>query len=206
MQAVVRNAWRRFNEPLEGLTSWMYLDIKGFVTTGMGNLIDPVPAALALTWHDADGMRASPAEVEAEWTSIKTNVALAHEGAQAARAVATLHLEDADIDGLILAKLDRDETVLKAFAGFAQFDTWPADAQLGLLSMGWALGPGFGRKFPHFAQAIAAGDFTTAAGDCAISAVGNPSVVRRNAANRQAFLFAANASDPTVLRSRVPPV
>ena len=61
MQAVVRNAWRRFNEPLEGLTSWMYLDIKGFVTTGMGNLIDPVPAALALTWHDADGMRASPA-------------------------------------------------------------------------------------------------------------------------------------------------
>ena len=37
MQAVVRNAWRRFNEPLEGLTSWMYLDIKGFVTTGMAS-------------------------------------------------------------------------------------------------------------------------------------------------------------------------
>ena len=46
MQSAVRSAWRRFNEPLEGLTDWMYLDIKGLVTTGMGNLIDPVESAL----------------------------------------------------------------------------------------------------------------------------------------------------------------
>lgn len=37
MQIAVRKAWRPFNEPLEGLTSWMYFDIKGLVTTGMGN-------------------------------------------------------------------------------------------------------------------------------------------------------------------------
>ena len=206
MQSAVRSAWRRFNEPLEGLTDWMYLDIKGLVTTGMGNLIDPVESALHLTWHTADGTTAAADQVQHEWRQIKTSLALAHLGAQAARRVATLHLDAADIDNLILDKLDHDEAILKANPAFVDFDDWPADAQLGLLSMGWAMGPGFGSRFPHFSTACAAGDFTTAAVDCAISAIGNPGVARRNAANRQAFLFAANAQDPATLRSRIPPL
>jgi hypothetical protein len=206
MQSAVRSAWRRFNEPLERLTNWMYLDIKGLVTTGMGNLIDPIEAALRLTWHGADGSTAAPDVVRHEWRRIKTNLALAHLGAQAARRVATLHLDAADIDTLILDKLDHDEAILKANPAFADFDDWPADAQLGLLSMGWAMGPGFGSRFPHFSTACAAGDFTTAAKDCAISTIGNPGVARRNAANRQAFLFAASTLDPATLRSRIPPL
>jgi hypothetical protein len=184
----------------------MYLDIKGLVTTGMGNLIDPVEAALHLAWHKADGTTATADQVRQEWNRIKANLPLAHLGAQAARRVATLHLDEADIDTLILGKLDHDEAILKANPAFADFDIWPADAQLGLLSMGWAMGPGFGSRFPHFSTACAAGDFTTAANDCAISTIGNPGVARRNAANRQAFLFAANAQDPAMLRSRVPPL
>lgn len=206
MQSAVRSVWRQFNEPLEGLTNWMYLDIKGLVTTGMGNLIDPVDAAVRLTWRSPDGTVATPDLVHQEWTRIKTNLRLAHQGAQAARRVATLHLDDADIEALILAKLDHDEAILKANPAFADFDDWPADAQLGLLSMGWAMGPGFGPRFPHFSCACAAGDFATAAQDCAISTAGNPGVASRNAANRQAFLFAATAADPTTLRSRVPPL
>jgi hypothetical protein len=206
MQPTVRSAWRRFNEPLEGITDWMYLDIKGLVTTGMGNLIDPVEAALQLTWHTSDGTTATSDAVRREWNRIKANLALAHLGAQAARRVATLHLGSADIDTVILDKLDHDEAILKANPAFADFDDWPADAQLGLLSMGWAMGPGFGSRFPHFSTACAAGDFTTAAKDCAISTIGNPGVARRNAANRQAFLFAAAAQDPATLRSRIPPL
>ncbi len=206
MQPAVRAAWRPFNEPLEGLTSWMYLDIKGFVTTGMGNLIDPVSLALQLAWFDSTGAQASEATVRAEWHNIKNNLALAHQGAQAARAVATLHLDDAGIDTLVQQMLDKDEQILRATPAFADFDQWPADAQLGLLSMAWALGPGFAPKFPHFAQACAARDFTQAATECAISTVGNPGVIRRNAADRQAFIFAASATDPTMLRSRIPPL
>ncbi|HEY7576167.1 MAG TPA: hypothetical protein VH855_01115 [Acetobacteraceae bacterium] len=183
----------------------MYLDVKGLVTTGMGNLIDPVEAALRLTWHTADGAIAAPDAVRHEWSRIKNNLPLAHLGAQAARRVATLHLDEADIEALILNKLDHDEAILKANPAFADFDDWPADAQLGLLSMGWAMGPGFGPRFPHFSTACAAGDFATAARDCAISTAGNPGVARRNAANRQAFLFAATAPDRAALRSRVPP-
>jgi hypothetical protein len=205
MQSVVRSVWRRFNEPLEGLTDWMYLDVKGLVTTGMGNLIDPVEAAQRLTWHTADGAVAAPDAVRHEWSRIKNNLPLAHLGAQAARRVAALHLDEADIEALILDRLDHDEAILKANPAFADFDDWPADAQLGLLSMGWAMGAGFGPRFPHFSTACAAGDFATAAQDCAISTAGNPGVARRNAANRQAFLFAATAPDRAALRSRVPP-
>jgi GH24 family phage-related lysozyme (muramidase) len=206
MQPVVRRAWRAFNEPLEGLVTWMYLDVKGLVTTGMGNLIDPLATALDLRWFHADGSLASAAEVRAEWTAMKDNVALAHQGAHAAHALARLHLQDADINALILGRLDRDEAILKANTAFAAFEDWPADAQLGLLSMAWAMGPGFGRGFPHFAQACAARDFTTAAADCQMAVTGNPGLIRRNAANRQAFLFAGSATDPTTLRSPVPPL
>lgn len=205
MQAMVRDNWRKFNESLEGLVAWMYLDIKGLVTTGMGNLIDPIAAASSLPWRHADGTLASAADIATEWNNIKDNVALAHQGAEAARAVATLHLDDPDIDALILGKLDRDETILKSYAAFSDFDNWPADAQLGLLSMAWAMGPGFGPGFPHFSQACVGADFATAAVDCQMNTTGNPGLVRRNAANRQAFLFAAKSQNPAVLMSHIPP-
>ena len=205
MQPAVRSAWRSFDQPFEGLASWMYLDIKGLVTTGMGNLIDPLPAALALPWQNADNERAAEDVVTAEWTRIKDNAALAHQGAQAARAVATLHLADADIDALILRRLDADEAIVKAYPAFARFDEWPADAQLGVMSMAWAMGAGFGPHFPHFSHACAAGDFTTAASDCEMQASANPALARRNAADRQAFLLAASATDPAVLLSHIPP-
>ena len=206
MQPAVRSAWRAFNQPLEGLASWMYLDIRGLVTTGMGNLIDPLPAALELNWRHEDDTLAEHDGVTAEWTRIKGSVALARQGAQAARAIATLHLADADIDALILRRLDGDETIVKAHPAFAGFDEWPADAQLGLMSMAWAMGAGFGPRFPHFSDACAARDFAAAAADCEMEARTNPGLVRRNAANRQAFLLATNAADPAVLRSHIPPM
>jgi GH24 family phage-related lysozyme (muramidase) len=205
MQASVRAAWCDFNRSLEGWISWMYLDVKGLVTSGMGNLIDPAGAALTLPWVDGTGAAASQADIQAEWQQVKGNLALAHQGANAAKQVTTLRLGDSDIGALVLAKLDHNENILKSYAAFSRFDAWPADAQLGLLSMAWAMGPGFGPNFPHFAQAVDAGDFATAAGDCEMNASANPGLVRRNAANRQAFLYAAGATDPTALRSAVPP-
>ena len=206
MQPAVRSAWRAFNQPFEGLASWMYLDIRGLVTTGMGNLIDPLSAALALTWRHEDGTPATQDVVTTEWTSIKGNAALARQGAQAAREIATLHLADEDIDALIQQRLDADEAIVKNDSAFARFDDWPADAQLGLMSMAWAMGASFGPTFPHFSQACAARDFATAAAECEMDASANPAFARRNAANRQAFLLAASATDPAVLRSQIPPL
>jgi len=187
----------------------MYLDVEGLVTTGMGNLIDPISLATPLPWLDVTGAPAGQAAITAEWTNIKNTVALAHQGAQAARAIATLHLDDPTIDGLILDRLTKNEAILVSYPPFADFPNWPADAQLGLLSMAWAMGPGFGPGFPRFSQACLAGDFASAAVDCAMNDAGNPGLTRRNAANRQALLYAAQVvatgADPGVLLSPVPP-
>jgi hypothetical protein len=137
MQASVSAAWRQFNEPIEGLTSWMYLDVKGLVTTGMGNLIDPLAVALTLPWVAADGTAASQGDISAEWNRTKGNLILAHQGAQAAKAIATLSLPLGAIDKIIQAKLARDEALVTSYPPFAGFEGWPADAQLGLLSMAY---------------------------------------------------------------------
>jgi hypothetical protein len=52
--------------PLEGVCTWPYLDSRGLVTTGIGDLVDPIELALPLPWHRADG---SPAGYGAGGTS-----------------------------------------------------------------------------------------------------------------------------------------
>ena len=79
---------------------------------------------------------------------------------------------------------------------FASFQDWPADAQLGLLSMAWAMGPAF--KFPNFQAACARQDFQAAADQCHMADGNNPGLRPRNAANRQLFLSAAGASNGDV--------
>ena len=74
---------------------------------------------------------------------------------------------------------------------FQSFDTWPADAQLALLSMAWAMGPGGPGGFPHFRAGCQALDFKTAAAQCQMNAAGNPGLVPRNQANVTLFSNAA---------------
>jgi hypothetical protein len=54
--------------------------------------------------------------------------------------------------------------VLKSRPPFADLDNFPADAQLGLLSMSWGMGPMF--NFPKFQAYVAAGDWSSAATEC----------------------------------------
>lgn len=202
MKPAVRAAWLPFNAPLEGVCSWMYLDIKGLVTTGMGNLIDPLSAALPLPWLTTDGGVAESPAISAEWEKVKSTLALAHQGAQSAKTLTTLHLSDAGVNSLVDGALLRTKDILLTFQAFEAFPSWPADAQLGILSMAWAMGPGFGSHFPLFSQAMAAGEFDTAAGNCDIDTMGGKApLVRRNLLNKRAFQAAATAKDPFQLYS-----
>lgn len=203
----VLDAWRAWNEPLEGCVSWMYLDTHRppLVTTGMGNLIDPVELALALPWCDASGAPASPDDVGAEWRHVKSMPWLSNASAAAAERATTLRLTDEAIDGLISDRLAANTAIL--VERFPDFDLWPADAQLGLLSMAWAMGPGFPVKFPKFSAACDAQDFVTAAAECQMG--GSPPPDRRNRANEHAFGLAAEVLarglSASVLYSAVPP-
>lgn len=191
MNPAVRAQWLAFNAPLEGRVTWMYLDIEGLVTTGEGQLIDPPSVAQDMNWNKPDGTLASRAEVLYEWLTVKNNHALAHDGAAAAEHVTALRLPESVLDADALDRAERFATILAAYPQFAAFDMWPADAQLGVLSMAWAMGPGFPRTWPKFSAACLAQDWLAAAANCEMDASHNPGLVARNVADVSAFRRAA---------------
>jgi GH24 family phage-related lysozyme (muramidase) len=193
MHDSVRAAFREFNKPFEGVVHWMYLDVRGLVTIGVGNLIDPVEVALALPFHSlaAPGTVATEAQISEEWRRIKGDPTLATKGFRACESITQLRLDDTAVDSLIASRLTENEALLKKELAFAQFDSWPADAQLGLLSMAWALGAGGPSSYPHFQAACRKLDFAAAAEECTISEQGNAGVAPRNRANRTLFRNAA---------------
>lgn len=198
MHPMVRQVFRRFNEPMEGVVPFMYLDIKGLVTVGVGNLVDPVNYATSLPFQwkvkagvPKSGQKASAAEISEEWNRLKADKTLAQKGHRACKAITNLELTDAAINNLIATRLESNEKILKKYAAFQNFDKWPADAQLALHSMSWAMGAGGPAKFATLCTACKKLDFATAADNCKMKEAGNPGIVPRNRANKQLFLNAA---------------
>ena len=200
MHATVKAKFKSFNAPFEGVVRFMYLDVKGLVTVGVGNLIDPVGLALSLPFRykskpGTTGGLASRGEIEAEWHLIKSTTELAKKGHRACAPLTKLELDDAAIDRLVAARLAQNESFLKRQKPFKEFESWPADAQLGLLSMAWAMGPGFALKWPKFSASCTAMDFAGAATNCRMSEAGNAGIVPRNRANARLFNNAAVVLD-----------
>jgi GH24 family phage-related lysozyme (muramidase) len=213
----VRDIWTDFNSPLEARLHFMYLDIKGLVTTGLGNLIDttgPPPLrpptdservashrlAQRMAWRDGDGALVDDDAIAVEWDQIKERLDQAHFGGGTFAQFATLFLDDDEIDRLVFDKLEEMESVLRNRTPFADFDDFPADAQLGLLSMSWGMGPAF--QFPKFQAFVAEGDWFGAADECRF----NPdigTIKTRNDRDQQLFRNAAavveNGGDRDVL-------
>ncbi len=202
MRASVKAAFVSFTEKFEGSVATMYLDIKGLVTVAIGNLIDPVGAALDMPFLRADGSPASRYEIGAEWRRMKTNPILAKLGWKAAAKVATLHLSPEGISAVVQKKLLANEAYLSQTKDqYPDFSTYPADAQLCLLSMAWAMGPAF--QFPKFEAAMHKRDFREAAKHCHMEDSKNPGLRPRNAADVILLLNAAAVeeagADPEVL-------
>lgn len=196
MHDSVRLAFPKFTERFEGKVPWMYQDIKGLVTVGLGCLIDPATSAAALPWvRNSDGKPASQKEIALEWLRIKNARGIATRGANAARAIATLHLDETGVSQLAIKRLLQHERYLKLI--FPNLEKWPADAQLALFSMSWAMGPGFVSNFPKFTVACKEEDWDVAAEQCLMNATNNRGLVPRNKANVQLFRSAAtNVAEP----------
>ena len=101
------------------------------------------------------------------------------------------------------------EKVLHGF--FPDLDEWPADAQMGLLSMAWAMGPHFPRSWPHFSAACEVRQWEAVAtphgvpSSCQMHEAGtNASFKMRNAANLVLFgnadVVVARGIDPDILQ------
>jgi len=186
----VEQNYTDFTTKFEGKLPFMYLDVKGLVTTGIGNLIDPVDSALSLPWVHPDGSPASQAEIRAAWNAVKARQDMKLRGGGAFGSVTNLRLTDDGIRQLVNGKLRANEAILKK--RFPTYDNWPADAQLGLLSMAWAMGPNF--RYPKFEAAVNAlvPDFATAAKESYINDANNPGLRPRNVANESLFMAAAD--------------
>lgn len=178
----------QFTDPLEGCLCYMYLDTLGLVTIGRGNLIDPVSYALTLPFVDAQsGVLVTQDRVHEQWSIVKGRQDLKLHGGGAFRALTNVMLTRAGVDALTSKKLYQVWTTLASrFTGFEQ---WPADAQLGLVSMAWAMGPAF--SFPNFHAACDRRDFAEAARQCHMTDKGGNAIEKRNAQDVVCFNNAA---------------
>ncbi len=195
MRPAVLAAFWAFTVPLEGSTDGMYCDVLGLVTTGVGNLIDSVSASLALPWRTrVTGLPSTTAEVADEWHAVKNGRIPWRPGTR------PLYLEPHDIQALVLQRLQQNEAYLAR--RWANWASWPADAQLGAHSCAWAAGAGW--RAPHFDAAAAKLDFLTIAGppgdaganpgcrgEAWLNDAGNPGLRPRNLANKALFASAA---------------
>jgi hypothetical protein len=158
------------SSPNEGLRlpSYMYEDILGLVTTGMGNLIETpstpptqenpstegtiTDEGLNAGWTHADGTPASDDEIRAEFANVKAKWSAGHWEPlggfnENGKEIATLFLPEAAVKKLIFAKLQAFANVLKT--QLPEWDSFPADAQMALLSHAWAAGASLG-GWPKF--------------------------------------------------------
>lgn len=197
MRISVAAAFTSFTSRFEGVVSFMYLDVLGLVTTGIGNLIDPSGLALDLPWRAADGRLATRREIAAEWMNVKSRQDMKMQGGMAYRSVTKLRLDGTGIDMLVARKLAQNEAELRR--RFPDFDSWPADAQLATHSMAWACGPAF--RFPKLGEALLQRDFRQAAEECHMNEDGadrikgtaddNRGLAPRNVANKILYKNAA---------------
>jgi GH24 family phage-related lysozyme (muramidase) len=203
--------YHQFSAPLEGRVPKMYCDVFGYITTGVGNLINTLPEALALPWLLADGSEASPVDIKADfdlcranataWAKLKWTVYAKH---------LRCHLAEEAIDDLVKRVLAKNEEYYrKRWPNYD--DAFPADAQLAINSMGWALGPAFYVKFSNLARCIEREDWAGAAASCKIrdgldtpqKSDDNLGIVPRNQHNKLLFTNAQTVKeqhlDPAVL-------
>lgn len=177
-------------EVFEGTVPWMYLDTKGFVTVGVGELLANAEKAETLAFVDPDGQPSAQDAILDEFNRVSSLVPA--KVAAFYRSPASPVLPHADIDNLLMNHLDFFDRQLAArFPNYANF---PDPAKLGLLDMIYNLGQvGLFQHFPHFMAAADKQDWLGAAANC--HRVG-PSQAR-NDWTRQQFLDAAAAATPT---------
>lgn len=182
--------YHAFSAPLEGRVPTMYCDCLGLITTGVGNLINTLAQAEALPWLLADGTRAPLEAVRADWHKLHDNAQYYAKRAWMVYSKTMLcHLSEEAIDALVQRTLATNEGIFRKH--WTAWDTFPADAQIAIMSQAWAVGPAFWGKFPNLARCIEAQDWEGCVASCKIREDGNPGVVPRNAKDRFCFHNAA---------------
>ncbi len=159
------------------------------------------------------GNLVSPSEVADAWTKVKRQNEVVPDFSQRG-GFAYAGLTNLTLDMEAIKKLFGDtlrDFDAKVAAKYPTYEQWPADAQMAVLSMSWAMGPNF--NFPAFKAAVDRMDFKSAAqqsffkgGGGKLEPVGeDPASHRagRNLENYKMFLTAAEVVKGGVDRDRL---
>ena len=172
----------------EGLIPWLYCDVRGLATTGIGNLVASPAACAKHPWrHQADGRAALPGEAETLWAHT-TDAYRKDLGAAAYRNISDLRLTKDYIQGLVATRLEND--FLPGIRKLCHdFDAWPLPARQAIVDMAYQYGCGGISKFVNMIAACLDRKWEDAADECH-----GKCSARRNAWRRQKFQDAAIAS------------
>lgn len=155
-----------FQESHEMCVQWMYKDIKGLVSTGIGFLInESADKATAIRgWvHKDNNMPATDEEIGDEWRMIKERSEPCDW--KTMEALTNLRLPRKVIDDHVLSVAQGNINWLKSHGH--NWDAYPADGQLGLLSLAWN---GLG-KYPKCLEHIKNGNWFYAAGEATFKGI-----------------------------------
>lgn len=201
MKQAVTDIFIRFTSHFEGHCLHPYLDVEGLVTIGYGNLIDPhIPAIL--DWRDLHGIPLTGYQVQVGWQAVKNMQDKKDLGGGVFRWFTDMRVTEASVNLLCQAELSQMYNgIQKRY--LPDLDTWPADAQLALMSWAWADGEWAMPKWPKFHAACLAKDWATCALECHIDTTHNPGVVSRNAINWELFHFAESTTTPDTVTASV---
>jgi GH24 family phage-related lysozyme (muramidase) len=182
----------------EGCTTWLYCDVRGFVTIGIGNMLpdeescgelpfyfgtNPPPPALPVTVTNLD-KRAAWVRVRRAFDRTKS--------AAYYRQFSALRLTEDFVRLLACQRLERE--FLPGIARLCpQFATFPLSARRALVDMAYNLGCAGLGMFPHMLAACNAGDWEMAANQCHRSTCRES----RNAWTAQMFIDADATKGPT---------
>lgn len=163
----------------------MYLDTKGYVTVGVGQMVPTADAAKKLgfenaTTHDP----ATPEEIEEDYDSVSNQ----DPGYRAAhyKQFTKLALPLREIEALVAKRIQEFEAGLRR--EFPDYDSFPEAAQEGLFDMAYNLGlSGLTDKFPNFTAAARRQDWATCALECRRRGISD----ERNRKTRELFERAA---------------
>jgi len=160
----------------EGRMDYLYLDSRGFVTVGVGNLVATPEVCCRLPFvvpHMANAMRASGFGMPASDDTKRAAWAAIHAAPRGHRetfyaSLTSIRLPEADIDAIAQSRLATD--FLPGLQRlYPHFDDIPASAQSALTDMIYNLGEKGLSKFTHLAAAVRQRDWRLASLACHVS-------------------------------------
>jgi GH24 family phage-related lysozyme (muramidase) len=146
-------------EKYEGKVNHMYLDSKGYVTVGVGHLINSVEAQ-KLAFKTAKNLPASAPDIKADYDAVKKQPA--NRLASFYKKYTKLILLNSEIDKLTNKHIDSFEKELRLI--YSGFDAFPSEVKLALFDLIFNLGmTNLKGQWPMFNTAIKVKDWQKAA-------------------------------------------